>query len=87
MAGLAAQSLITGNVWTSVFTFSVAAATIVILMFTASIGAAAAQASTLNRFRTSGPAVKRWGGRILILVGAWFLVLALFADTVKKAFF
>jgi hypothetical protein len=70
-----------------VFTFSVAAAMIVILMFTASIGAAAAQASTLNRFTTSGPAVKRWGGRILIVVGAWFLVLALFADTVKKVFF
>lgn len=69
------------------FTFSVAATMIVILMFTASIGAAAAQASTLNRFKTSGPAVKRWGGRILIFVGAWFLILALFADTVEQVFF
>jgi len=60
---------------------------IVLLMFTASIGAASAQASTLNRFRTSGPAVKRWGGRILIFVGTWFLILALFADTVQQVFF
>ena len=69
------------------FTFSVAATMIVFLMFTASIGAAAAQSSTLNRFKTSGPAVKRWGGRILVSVGVWFLLLALFADTVEKHFF
>jgi hypothetical protein len=79
--------LITGSVWISVLTFFVAATMIVLLMFAASIGAAAAQASTLSRFKTSGPSVKRWGGRILIFVGAWFLVLALFAETVKKVLF
>ncbi len=69
------------------FTFTVAAAMIVILMFLAALGATFAQASTLSRFKTAGPAVKRWGGRILILVGAWFLVLAIFTDAAKRLFF
>jgi hypothetical protein len=30
--------------------------------------------------------VKRWGGRILIAVGVWFLVLALFADFFEGVF-
>jgi hypothetical protein len=70
-----------------VLTFTVAAGMIVALLFTASVGAASAQASTLNRFKTSGPAVKRWGGRILIFVGVWFLFLALFASTLEGVFF
>jgi len=87
LAGLAAQSLIAGSVATSVLTFAVAATMIVILMFVTAVGSAFAQASTLNRFKTSGPAVKRWGGRILIIVGAWFLFLAIFVDTAKTLFF
>jgi cytochrome c biogenesis protein CcdA len=87
LAGLAAQSLIAGSVATSIFTFTVAATMIVILMFVAALWAAFAQASTLNRFKTAGPAVKRWGGRILIVVGAWFLFLAIFVDAAKQLFF
>jgi len=60
---------------------------IVILMFVVALGAAFAQASTLNRFKTAGPAVKRWGGRILIVVGAWFLFLAIFTDAARTLFF
>jgi len=60
---------------------------IVILMFVVALGATFAQASTLNRFKTAGPAVKRWGGRILILVGAWFLVLAIFTNAARTLFF
>ncbi|MCL1593400.1 MAG: hypothetical protein M3132_03495 [Actinomycetia bacterium] len=60
---------------------------IVILLFIAALGAAFAQASTLNRFKTAGPTVKRWGGRILIAVGLWFLFLAIFAGTAKDIFF
>jgi len=70
-----------------VFTFTVAATMIVILLFVTSLGAAFAQASTLNRFKTAGPAVKRWGGRILVVVGSWFIFLALFTDVAKQLFF
>ncbi len=87
MAGLAAQSLITGSLATSFLTFTVAGAMIVILLFVASIGATVATTSTLNRFKTAGPGVKRWGGRILIVVGVWFLFLAIFAGVAKEFFF
>jgi len=60
---------------------------IVVLLFVAALGAAFAQESTVARFRTSGPAVKRWGGRILIGVGAWILLLAVFAGTARDVFF
>jgi len=70
-----------------VFTFTVAATMIVILLFVTALGAAFAQASTLNRFRTAGPSVKRWGGRILIVVGFWFIFLALFTNVAKQLFF
>lgn len=30
---------------------------------------------------TSGaPTIKRWGGRVLIAVGTWFIVLGIFAE-------
>ncbi len=69
------------------FTFTVAASMIVLLLFVAALVVALARASTLDRFKTAGPAVKRWGGRILILVGAWFLFLAIFTDAARRLFF
>jgi len=81
------QSLIAGSIAGAVFTFAVAASMIVALLFVAALGAAFAKASTLSRFRTSGPAVKRWGGRILVTVGAWFLFLAVFSDTANRLLF
>jgi len=70
-----------------VFTFTVAASMIVVLLFVTALGAAFSQASTLNRFKTAGPSVKRWGGRILIAVGIWFVFLAIFTDVAKQLFF
>lgn len=51
---------------------------IVILLFVTALGAAFAQTTTLNQFKTAGPSVKRWGGRILVAVGSWFIFLAVF---------
>ena len=36
--------------------------------------------------RASAPTIKRWGGRILIVVGAWFLLLAAFASFFARVF-
>jgi hypothetical protein len=58
----------------------VAALVLVVLMFGASFGVARAEEATLERVKVQAPTVKRWGGRILIAVGAWFLILAVFAD-------
>ena len=49
-------------------------------MFALAISLAAAQERTVAATRESAPAVKRWGGRILVLVGLWLIALAAFAD-------
>lgn len=52
----------------------------VALIFTAAFAVAKAERTTLERVKGQAPAVKRWGGWILVAVGVWFVVLALFAD-------
>lgn len=56
------------------------ALTMSVLAFALALAVSLAQERLLRRLRASAPAVKRWGGRILVLVGVWLLVLAIFAD-------
>lgn len=58
----------------------VAAITIVLLLFGVSYAIGMAQEGVVARLRSATPAVKRWGGYILVGVGAWFIILSLFAD-------
>ncbi len=54
---------------------------VLILMFVGlSFVVGRAQQHTLERARASSAQVKRWGGFILIAVGTWFVVLAIWAD-------
>lgn len=39
-----------------------------------------AQKHALDRIQASSSEVKRWGGWVLIAVGSWFVVLAIWAD-------
>lgn len=39
-----------------------------------------AQERTVARLKTGSKEVKRWGGFILVAVGTWFVVLAIWAD-------
>ncbi len=55
-------------------------------MFGASFGVARAEEATLERIKVQAPTIKRWGGRILIAVGIWFLVLAVFAEQFATIF-
>jgi hypothetical protein len=87
LAGLAAQSLIVGGVTAGILTFSTAAFVLVMLLFSAAVGVALSQESTVARFRTSGPAIKRWGGRILVIVGVWLIALGLLAGSVNQILF
>ncbi|MEX0675304.1 MAG: hypothetical protein WD067_11055 [Gaiellaceae bacterium] len=48
-------------------------------MFALAFAIALAQERTVQSIQSRTPAVKRWGGRILLLVGAWFVVLGVFA--------
>jgi hypothetical protein len=53
---------------------------LVALLFTAAFTVANAQQATVARVQAQAPAVKKWGGVVLVVVGVWFLVLATFAD-------
>ncbi len=58
----------------------------VALVFTLALVIASANQRVAASMRESAPVIKRWGGRILLLVGAWFLVLAAFATSFAKLF-
>jgi hypothetical protein len=63
-----------------------AAVVIMALMFIAALTVSRAQEGTVARIQASAPAVKRWGGAVLILVGVWFVSLAVFADFFARVF-
>lgn len=65
----------------SAFAAFVVAGLVLVLMFVGlSFVVGRAQECTLERARASSTEVKRWGGFILVVVGAWFLVLTIWAD-------
>jgi cytochrome c biogenesis protein CcdA len=59
---------------------------IVLLMFTLALAVAAAQDRMVAAVRARVAEVKRWGGWILIFVGVWFILLAVFADFFGRLF-
>ena len=75
LVGLTAQALIVGPAAT-VVAFALAVLIFVTLLVTASIAVSSVSAATLKPMRMSGPAVRRFSGYILIMVGSWFVVLA-----------
>jgi cytochrome c biogenesis protein CcdA len=87
LAGLAAQALVTGGVATGVLTFATAAGVLVLLLFATATGVALSTDSQVKRFRTTGPVVKRWSGRVLIVIGTWLITIGWFAGTARQALF
>lgn len=61
--------------------FVVAAGVLVILAFAAAVTAGVAQDRLATRLTAAAPSMKRWGGVLLVVVGLWFVVLGLFAET------
>jgi len=50
------------------------------LIFVLALAIASDQDALVARARAYTSSFKRWGGRILIAVGGWLIVLAVFAD-------
>lgn len=63
-----------------------AAVVLVVLLFGASLLVVGAREETLEHARASAPAVKRWGGYVLIVVGAWFMALGVWAEAFAEVF-
>jgi hypothetical protein len=55
-------------------------------MFTLALLLAAAQERTGEAMRAGAPAIKRWGGRILVLLGVWFILLGALAHPFSHVF-
>lgn len=55
-------------------------------MFGLALIIASAREHIVESMRDGAPTVKRWGGRILIVVGVWFIALGVFADRFAEIF-
>lgn len=40
----------------------------------------------MARVQAGGPTVKRWGGFVLVVLGAWFVAFGVFAHTFARLF-
>jgi uncharacterized membrane protein YecN with MAPEG domain len=63
----------------SLAAFVVASGTILLLIAAAAVLTASGQKQYLTRLRSAGPSVKTWSAYILLVVGIWFVALAVFA--------
>jgi cytochrome c biogenesis protein CcdA len=70
-----------------VLAFATAASVLVLLLFAAAGGVALSTDSQVKQFRTTGPAVKRWSGRVLIVIGIWLTAIGWFAGTAHQVLF
>jgi hypothetical protein len=86
MAGLAGQALTTGGFAAAFSAFVTTAAVLVGLLFSAALTVAVTQERLTERIRATTPAIKHWGGWILIAVGTWFVVLGVFAAAFARVF-
>jgi hypothetical protein len=64
----------------------VAAGVITLLALALATAIAAAQERLVGAMRAGVTQVKQWGGVILIGVGVWFLILAIWADFFARIF-
>ena len=77
LVGLTSQAVTSGGGFAAAFfAFCVAALTIVVLMFTLALLVGSAQGRAVDGMKSSGRAIRRWGGTILVVIGAWLLLLA-----------
>jgi hypothetical protein len=75
LVGLTAQSLSVGPTAT-VVAFGLAAVIFVSLLIAASFMVSSITSAALKPIKMTGPAVRRFSGYVLLLVGGWFIVLA-----------
>lgn len=74
LAGLAAQSLTLGS-GPAVLAIATSAVVFLLLLLFASVTVPLLTKEVRGPLRMIGPAVHRWGGYVMIVVGLWFLVL------------
>ncbi len=63
-----------------------AGVTLVALTFSAVLAVATAEERVASRLKARTPGIKRFSGYLVMLVGVWMLVLAVFADWLANIF-
>lgn len=77
LVGLTSHAAVAGGQEGAFLAFLLAALTMMWLMFGLAIAIATAQDSLIKRLRARTPQIKRWSGLILIGVGTWTALLAI----------
>ncbi|MPZ70594.1 MAG: hypothetical protein GEU71_13860 [Actinobacteria bacterium] len=65
---------------------SVAGIVMVVMFVGLSLVVRSAQLQTVKRIQARSTEVKRWGGWVLVGIGSWFLILAIWADFFAEIF-
>ena len=86
MAGLASEALTVGGFRGALVAFVIATLAFVLVLLVLAMIIARAQERAVAGLQAGAPQVKRWGGYILVAIGAWFLVLAIFANFFTRIF-
>jgi hypothetical protein len=70
---------------TAAFTaFVVAALTIVLVMFGLVFAVGTSQEGVIRGLKANTHRIRRWSGVILVLVGTWLIILAIWADAFAR---
>lgn len=78
------QALTSGGWTAAVVAFGVAALTLSLAVVAAAVVAGRAGREGSDAARAAAPAVKRWGGGVLAVVGTWFLVSAVWSQALDS---
>ena len=78
--GLTGHALSTGGFEVALLAFVAAAVVMAVLVFGFALVVARAQETTVQAIRARSGQVKRYGGYVLIGVGLWSILLAVFAE-------
>lgn len=75
-----------GGIEASLLAFATAGIVIVLLLFGLAAAVATAQERVVSTLQAGVLQIKRWGGVILIAVGLWTLVSAIWAEEFARLF-
>jgi protein-S-isoprenylcysteine O-methyltransferase Ste14 len=80
------QSLAVGGFDAAVLAYTVAAATLVTLILVSAVIVTLGRDAAVGDLRSVAPRIKRWAGWVLVGVGGWFVLLAVFSEQFVEVF-
>ena len=78
--------MVSGGRGAAFIAFAVAAATIALLMLVLAVVVGAAREGLIERLKAGTGQIKQWSGVVLLLVGTWLIILAVWAEFFARLF-